>query len=214
MKLFSILFIASILAANVYGQGNDNINAHYLFPEFNTGKILFKDGNIEESRLNYNSLLEEMIFETNGKHLSITNIGSIDTIYIQNRKFIPVGKFFYEVSVNTKVPLLIKQSCRIISPGKPTAYGGTSETTSVGMINNLYQSGMVYDLKLPDDYKITPSISFYLGFKNKYLRIYKAKQVIKCFPGKEKEIKEFIKVNGTDFDNQKDLIDLITFCNK
>lgn len=214
MRLFSILFIAYVLEATVYGQENDNIIAHYLFPEFYTGNILFKTGDIEESKMNYNSLLEEMVFETNGTYLSMTNIGLIDTIYIQNRKFIPVGKVFYEVSLNTKVPLLIKYSCRIIPPGNPTAFGGTSETNSIGMINNLYQSGQVFDLKLPDDFKITPSITFYLGFKNKYLRIYKVKQVLKCFPGKEKEIKEFIKVNDTDLTNQKDMIDLITFCNK
>lgn len=49
-----------------------------------------------------------------------------------------------------KIPLLIKHTCRVIPPGKPTAYGGTSE--------------------------------------NNYIRIYKVKQVIKCFPDKEKEI--------------------------
>jgi subtilase family serine protease len=117
-----------------------------------------------------------MVFETKGKYLALVNVGVIDTVYIQNRKFIPVGKVFYEVPVNMEIPLLIKHTCRVIPPGKPTAYGGTSE--------------------------------------NNFIRIYKVKQVIKFFPNKEKEIKEFIKLNGTDFDNQKDLIDLIIFCNK
>jgi hypothetical protein len=155
-----------------------------------------------------------MIFETKGKYLALANVGVIDTVYIQNRKFIPVDKVFYEVSVNMKIPLLIRHTCRVIPPGKPTAYGGTSETTSVTIINNFFQSGMVYDLKLPDDYEITSSTGFYLKSQNIFIRIYKLKQVIRYFPDKEKEIIEFIKLNGTDFDNQKDLIDLIIFCNK
>jgi hypothetical protein len=215
MKLFPslvIVFVSSVLSA--IAQDNGKTITHYLFPEFFVGKILMKTGKIEESRLNYNSLTEEMIFENRGKSLALANVNAIDTVYIQGRKFIPGGDVFYEVPVNVKIPLLIKHTCRVIPPGKPTAYGGTSETTSVTIINNLFQSGKVYDLKLPDDYKITSSTNFYLKSENNYIRINNVKQVIKCFPDKEKEIKEFIKLNGTDFDNQKDLIDLIIFCNK
>ena len=215
MKWFSSLvieFVSSVISA--IAQDNGKMITHYLFPEFYAGKILMKTGNIEESRLNYNSLTEEMIFEDGGKYLALANVNTIDTVYIHDRKFIPAGKVFYEVSVNMKIPLLIKHTCRVIPPGKPTAYGGTSETTSVTIINNLFQSGRAYDLKLPDDYKITSSTNFYLKLENNYIRINNVKQVIKCFPDKEKEIKEFIELNGTDFDNQKDLIDLIIFCNK
>jgi hypothetical protein len=208
------MFIVYVLVVTANGQENDKFITHYIFPEFYAGKILMKNGKTEESRLNYNSLTEEMIFETKGKYLALANVGVIDTVYIQNRKFIPVDKVFYEVSVNMKIPLLIRHTCRVIPPGKPTAYGGTSETTSVTIINNFFQSGMVYDLKLPDDYEITSSTGFYLKSQNIFIRIYKLKQVIRYFPDKEKEIIEFIKLNGTDFDNQKDLIDLIIFCNK
>lgn len=113
-----------------------------------------------------------------------------------------------------KIPLLIKHTCRVIPPGKPTAYGGTSETTSVTIINNLFQSGRAYDLKLPDNYKISTSAIFYLKSRDNIIRINKVKQVVKCFPEEEKEIKEFVKVNKTNFDNKKDLVDLIIFCNK
>ncbi len=215
MKLFPgfvIVFVLSVLSA--IAQDNGKTITHYLFSEFFAGKILMKTGKIEESRLNYNSLTEEMIFENRGKYLALANVNAIDTVYIQDRKFIPGGNVFYEIPVNIKVPLLIRHTCRVIPPGKPTAYGGTSETTSVTIINNFLQSGRAYNLKLPDDYKITSSTNFYIKLENNYIRINNVKQVIKCFPDKEKEIKEFVKLNGTDFDNQKDLTDLIIFCNK
>ncbi len=214
MKLFSSLFIVFVSVTFAIGQNKDKAITHYLFPEFYTGKVLMKTGNIEESRLNYNSLTEEMIFETKGRYLALANVRLIDTVYIQNRKFIPAGKVFYEVPVNVKMPLLIKHTCSVIPPGKPSAYGGTSETTSVTIINMLFQSGRAYDLKLPDDYKINASTDFYLKAENNYVRINKVKQVIKCFPEKEREIIEFVKLHKTDFDNKEDLIDLIIFCNK
>jgi hypothetical protein len=47
-----------------------------------------------------------MVFETKGKYLALVNVGVMDTVYIQNRKFIPVGKVSYEVTVNMKIRYL------------------------------------------------------------------------------------------------------------
>lgn len=77
-----------------FAQNEKNILSHYLFPEFIQGQVRLKSGTITESRLNYNALTEEMIFENNGKHLAIAKPESIDTIYIQGKKFIPEVKYF------------------------------------------------------------------------------------------------------------------------
>ena len=80
-----------------FAQNEKHILSHYLFPEFIQGEVRLKSGTITGSRLNYNALTEEMIFESNGKYLAIAKPESVDTIYIQGRKFIPEGKIFYEI---------------------------------------------------------------------------------------------------------------------
>lgn len=214
MKLLYSLIVVLVIASSVNGQeGTENIT-QYLFPEFSIGKVLMKSGVIKQIKLNYNSLTEEMIFDTNGRFLALANPEYIDTVYIKDRKFIPSGKMFYEVPVNVKVLLLIKYISRVIPPGNPAAFGGTSETTSSTVVNNLYQSGRAYEMKLPDDFKVTNSVAFYLKTSDNIIWVNNVRQVIKCFPSKEAEIKEFVKKYKTDFDKVEDLIALVVFCNR
>jgi hypothetical protein len=69
-------------------------------------------------------------------------------------------------------------------------------------------------LKLPDDYVITPITEFLLQKGSELVKIYNIKQVIKVFPEKGSQIKEYSKNNKTDFKKQNDVISLIAFCNK
>jgi len=45
---------------------------------------------------------EEMIFIQKGSYMALTDLENIDTVLIQNRKFVPVGKVFYEVVIERK----------------------------------------------------------------------------------------------------------------
>ncbi|HLN22192.1 MAG TPA: hypothetical protein VK213_13950 [Bacteroidales bacterium] len=207
-----LLFLLAVIPA-VNAQENDTVS-HYLFPDFTPGKILLKVGKSKSLPMNYNAATEEMVFVNNGQNLAIANIEDIDTVYIQNRKFIPVGKVFYEVAVTAKTPLLVQYTCSVIPPGKPAGYGTTTETASVEVVNNFFQSRQVYNLKIPGDYRIIPNVVFFLKSNDKYIRITNAKQVANVFPEKENAIKDFVKQNKTDFKDKKELANLIVFCNK
>lgn len=172
-----------------------------------------KTGIDKEVMLNYNSLTEEMIFENNGTRLALANPEYVDTIYISDKKFITAGKTYYEVLEGLRIPLLARHLCSLIPPGKDSGYGGTSETSAIKTTSSVYASGKVYDLKLPDDYKVLPYVEFVLKIDNDYVRIFNANQVIKCFPEKKEAVKEFVKKNKTDFKKEEDVRRLIAFCN-
>jgi hypothetical protein len=209
---FLLLFIPFITAS---GQSENIIaSPHYLLPEFTKGTVMLKSGVPRELKMNYNSITEEMIFEYPGKYLALTNLETIDTVYILNRKFVPLEEKFYEILVNRQIPLLAQYTCSLVAPGKPTGYGGTSETTAVTSVSQLYSKGRAYEMKLPDDYKVIPSTSFFLVKNGALNRISNIRQVIKIFPDKEAEIKEFAKKHKSDFEKPTDMVDLITFCNK
>jgi hypothetical protein len=213
MTLFTILFLVwSTLP--VMSQKEDKVISHYLFPSFSIGNIKLKTGLSKDIMLNYNSLTEEMIFESNGKKLALANPESVDTISIWGKKFIPAGKVFYEILEALPVSLYAHHLCRLTPPGKPSGYGGTSETSSIKSTSTIYLSGGVYEMKLPEDYKIEAYSEFILKKGNEYFKAYNAKQVIKCFPGKKDAIKEFIKMNKTSFKKEEDVRSLIKFCNR
>ena len=213
-KLVFCLAMLSISLQSAFGQTEKSNTLAYLFPEFSSGKILLKAGTSSVRMLNYYLLSEEMIFEYQGKYLAVANMEFVDTIYIQTRRFIPVGKLFYEIPVNMKVPLIIQHACRVIPPGSTGAYGGTSETSSTKEIGRLYGAGQSYEMKLPDDYKVIPTLQFFLLKEGSPVRVANIKQLIKCFPSRETEIRKFVKDHGTKFDKQQDLVDIVTFCNK
>jgi hypothetical protein len=223
-KIFNVSRIAMILSMGtifllfsiytVSGQKSQIVSPHYIFPEFIKGKVLLKAGAPKEVKLNYNIITEEMIFEYPGKYLALTNIETIDTVFILDRKFIPSGKIFHELLVNSRIPLFAKYTCNIIPPGKPSGYGGTSQTSSITVVNQLFSNGRAYEMELPADYVVIPNTE-YLLFKNgNFTRIFNIKQVIKAFPEKGSQIKEYDKKIKTDFKKQDDVINLIAFCNK
>ena len=208
----SIILLFSIYSAS--GQKATVISPHYLLPEFTKGTVFLKEGKPKELKMNYNIITEEMIFEYPGKYLALTNIETIDTVSIMGRKFIPSGKVFLELLVNSRVPLFAKYTCTVTPPGKPSGYGGTSQTSSITVIDQLFSKGRAYEMELPADYTVVPNTEYLMLKNGNFIRIYNIKQVIKAFPDKGSQIKEYNKKRKTDFNKQDDVISLITFCDK
>lgn len=211
-RLFTIILFTAITSFGNMQESPQYIS-HYLFPEFTPGKILLKNGTFKESLLNYNSVTEEMIFDQNGKKLALVGVESIDTIYIKDKKFITDGKVFYELADELPVPLLLLHRCSLIQPGKPTGYGGTSETSAITVTSSIYMSRGIYELKLPEDYKVQPYIEFVIKKNNEFNKVFNINQVIRCFPDKKDAIREYAKKQRTDFGNTEDVKNLIEFCN-
>ncbi len=181
----------------------------YVFNEFNPGTVKMKSGETYNQLLNYNNLTGEMIFVNNGKYMAIASPENVDTIYINERKFIPLNNKFYEMLLNTDEPLLLEFTYKINEPGASTGYGGTSTTAASTPLNSLISSGGAYDLKLPDDFKVIPGYTYWIMKDGKLEKFSSAKQLIKIFPGKKNVINDFEKKSNSNFSNKKDIILLI-----
>lgn len=183
--------------------------SHYVFDSFRPGRVDVKSGEAYNQALNYNIITGEMIFDANGKYLAIKKPEDVDTIYIDDRKFIPVNKKFYEVLANTKAPLLIEYTCTINEPGASTGYGTTTTTTATTSLKSLISSGGAYDLKLPDDFKVIPGYTYWIVKDGKYQKANNAKQIAKIFPEKKSLIDDVEKKKNTSFSKKDDVIALV-----
>ncbi len=213
-----ILYLAfCLLQANLLSAQNEPGVAlsHYVFPEFMDGMVKKKSGAENKALLNYNSITQEMIFDKDNQKYALSEIKTIDTVYIGKTKFIPVDSIFYEVvSTNTPFNLYVQHKCEIHQPAKDAGYGTTTQTSAVTSLSSNYNrtaSGFnsLYNLQLPSDFKILPYAEFWLKKGNGYIRASTAKQLQKVFPTKEVEIKAYIKTYKPDFKKQKDLVALI-----
>ena len=185
--------------------------SHYIFPEFVKGTVLMKSAVKNPTMLNYNSLTEEMIFDTDGKKLAITKLEYIDTVYIEDRKFFPLQDKFVELIYRNKFELYAEHKCTVIDPGKPAAYGGTSQTSSTTSYSSLIAGGLVYQLKLPDGYTTKPYTNYWLKKDGKMSLFISLRQLSKLFDDKSDRYKKYVKEHKVVYDKQESLVDLIKY---
>jgi len=192
-----------------YSQSQSISISHYLFKDFIKGKVLLKTGLVEEYLLNFNTLNEQVIFQRNGVNLEISLPETVDTVYILDKKFIAVDKVFYQIAVTYPVEFYVQHKSTLLPPGKPTGYGGTTQTGAVTTVSTLIGKGQVNNLKLPDDYTVSPYKKYWIKKDKIFYSANSAKQIGKIFPEKEEAIKQFAKKNKTDFKKPEEVEKLI-----
>lgn len=207
----SVFYLFGSLAAQPEEPAGKEL-FHYVFPVFTEGTVKMKSGEMHKATLNYNTITEEMIFDQAGQKMALDQIETIDTVYIENKKFVPAGEVFYEMATNTPVALFIQHKSDVIPPGSNTGFG-TSQTSAITNISTIKNSGSLYQLKLPDDFQLVSKTIYWLKKNNNYYVIKNTKDVQDRFPEKAGAIKDFAKANKISFKNEDDVVKLIRFSN-
>lgn len=213
MKRILVFSLFSLIMFPLWSQGRGIELSHYIFPEFTKGTVLMKSGQQHQALLNYNTLSEEMIFEDKGRKLAISKEEKekVDTIYIEGRKFFVLNGRFVELIYRSMYELYAEHRCDVKYPGKPAGYGGTSETSSVSTYSGVYSGGILYELKLPDDYKIKPYIIYWLKKDGEISKFVNLKQLNNTFSDRKDRIKEYLSSNKTDYNDMESMIRLIRY---
>ncbi len=208
-----IITIFLFIGTALYAQQTVQLS-HYVFPEFKQGIVLMKNGQQNKTLLNYNSLSEEVVFNNNGTVLALGNeiLLQVDTVFMDDKKFVWLKKGFKEILQNSgDKQLFAEHKCRIIPPAKPAAYGGTSQTSSSQSYSSILSGGRVYELKLPDDYKIIPSITYWIKSGDDLKSFSNLNQLRKIYKDKRTQIKEYTDNQKVDFEDVGSIVDFIEF---
>jgi len=184
----------------------------FLFPEFSRGKVSMKTGGDIDLVLNYNIISEKIVFVQNGKILGLGKPGSVDTVYIQDKKLVPVGKAFFAVLAGSPVSLLIQYKGLIRQPPKMDSYGRASEASSTTSINSMKVGNEFYTLT-DQDIIINKEIVYWIRINDSIQSFRDANQLIKIFPDFKNEIRSYIRQNKTKFGNSDDILKLTIYCN-
>ena len=211
MKTIIFILLFSFSFNSGYSQRGIKEITHYLFPEFTNGTVVMKTGLRNDMLLNYNSLTEEMLFIRNGKTLAMTSLEKIDTVFIENRIFIPMKKKFVEVVYHNHFDLYALHKAKVIDPGKPSAYGGTSYTAAITPISSYASGGQTYDLKVPEGSETQPEIEYWLKQDGKTTMFLSINQLSKLYKGKKSQFKQYVKVNRVKYEDQDSLVDLLKY---
>jgi len=204
-----IVLLCCMVCMRVHAQEAVALS-HYVFPAFSKGKVQQKNGSTDDAMLNYNVLSKEMVFESAPAHyLALANPEKADTVFILDRKFVPVSNEFYELLATSAWPLFVQYNCTIKEPGNDIGYGMSSVTTASPAVKSLIQSGGAYSLKLPDGFQVVVTDVFWIFKDGKFQKVNSIKQLIAAAPDKKEKINELAKKNNSSFTKRQDVIDLI-----
>jgi len=215
MKRTLAIILLIILVILVKAQTKPDGSApQFLFPEFSSGKVRLKNGNIQALELNYNTVSEKMVYKKDANLYDVVNTEIIDTVFIKESKFVFVGQVFYEVILTGPVSLYIQYQGKLIPPGAVAGYGGTSQVSNTKNLTSVNLSMGYYNLKLPDDYTVKLDQIFWIKIDGNMVSYSTERQFLKTFPDKAAELKEFIKKQKIKFDRPADQILLVERCNE
>jgi hypothetical protein len=184
----------------------------FLLPEFTKGKILMKGGSGYDIILNYNLVFEKVVIIQEKKISDLSNPGSVDTIYLLNRKFIPAGPVFYEVLAKDPFVLFLQHRSKVSLPPRMDSYGkipetGASDAKKILLIGD--KSNITSDQELifnKDDV-------YWVQVDNSMQSFRDASEFYKIFPDRKSELKQFIRQNKIKFENPDDIQKLMIYCN-
>lgn len=198
----------------LYGQKvNEKLLPQFLYTDFNTSQIKMKSGQVYASLMNYNIVTEKMIFIKDDQYYTLTNPELVDTVYLNGNIFIPVGKVYYEILFAGTISLFAQYKGELVAPGKPAAYGGTSQVSSSEYSSTITLSGREYNLPLPPNYTLEKTTVFWIRKESAWFDFATEKQFLKIFPATSTRLKWFIKENHLKIDNPGHLKKLVDYCN-
>jgi len=210
-----ILFGLLCLCMNLSAQDNSDITlSQYLFPTFDSCRVKMKSGSVSTAIANYNTITGKMVFMKENEPYNMTVTSFVDTVTIAGRKFVPGKDAFYEVLVNAPVSLFIQHKSTLEHLGAPSGYGGRSQTTAIDRVNVLTDGDHFYNLKIPDEYKVSPSPVFWISKDHQMFSFVSKRQLLKIFPDHKDALEQFIKQNRLKTDDPEDMIKVVDYCNE
>ncbi|MCX6333264.1 MAG: hypothetical protein NT092_03070 [Bacteroidia bacterium] len=210
-----VLLISSSIPGNELNCQEENLNPlpQYLFPSFAKGVIHMKDGRELAAVLNYNMVDQEMVFQQGKYYMVLDKPEEIYSILLQNRRFEYVEKVFYEVVSEGTVTLYIQHKSKYAPVGNTGAYGTKSQTSATINVTTVQGGNQVRFLDVPDNVTISPATVYWAKINGEMEKFTSEKQLLKLFPERETELKEFIKSTGADIKTREGLMQVGNFLN-
>ncbi len=214
-RIFTVTLFFLIPFLNYAQSANDTSirRQSMVFDQFIDGKVLLKSGALSEAPLNYLSTDQSILFKKEDVMYTLTDLNSIDTIYISGRKFVPFNNIVYEVVSNIgKVALLVSYKSRL-KPLIATVDHTGSSKQSINVVSNT-----VSDVYLTRMYKGNYAVEivkhYWLKNYTKVNKAYRLKDFLNTFKeSSHQAISNFEKANHINYSVESDMIKLLNFCN-
>jgi len=224
LPLFIIFWFASL---GVFAQASETVRVKsgeqlsasdkYLYPQFTTGTVLYRDGRTVSAKLNFNLLLREMQFLNTprledtlaiSQEYTIRHVKINDDIFIHDQK----AGFLKVLGDYGKVRLVTAQSLQVGNVDKEGGYGQSSGVSSIKAISNLPNANSsITPLSMKGDVMYSHRASYFLADEGGVTYPANRKTVLKLYPKHKNVIDDYLKENTVQFSREGDLKKLLEF---
>lgn len=214
-----IFFLAIVLLWGSFYTLMAQDHTILLFEKFINGKIHFKNHSVTTASLNYDAGHGKMLYLQNGELMEITNSFMIDSISFGERQFIPFGDNYAEVIRTGHGKIYVNWILRDVNVGSKGAYGlpthGKVENLKnydFGLNTTTYTAYDKQDVKSLDMFRRKNANRYLIDWNGELKEVKNVKQLIRLFPDKEADIRQFISDTKADMKVPYDAIELLKFC--
>lgn len=218
--LLPVLFVCTTVFSQaterIYIKGGsarwEELNkAVYLYPEFVSGLIEMKNGARFTRPLNYNRILTTIEFiDENKDTLALADESSVSQIIIGDDVFLFTPACLKSVTKG-KVKLYVHERMKVGDIQKVGAFGIPNSGSSIENIEQIQTSQRNYDLDVNETI-ILSKATYYMVETDKHEFVQaNRKNILKAAPGKEDQIKEYLKTNNVNFNKKDDVVDLVNY---
>lgn len=214
MKIYLLTVIAILIGFIGHSQTKSIQSQHYILSSFSQGSILLKDGTKQTGILNFNALSKNFALKKDNEIVGLSQsvINNIDTVYVANRKFFRKDNTFYEFLLKSNIELYVEYTCDLSTATEGrNGYGSSSQTASTTTLISIENQGNLYALELPEIYKATLDINYWLNKDNILTKLKTVNQLKRVYTSRKKEIKAYRKTNIVDFKNPLSMLKLVKY---
>lgn len=207
IRILLLWVIASLSFQNVWAQKRRLM----LFDKYTKGTVLMKNRAKTNAELNFDAANNNMMFKQNGEEMILTGVNQIDTVYIGDRKFIPIKKIYLEAIPTKHGDICVYWNLKNVYKGKKGAFGMTTQAKVESINTAEFQYG-VYEKQYVDVYELSNNNEYYLFKDEKPVVVKDERSLLKQFPAQQKKIKDYIKEQKIDFAKVDEVIKLLEYC--
>lgn len=208
--ILSFLFSFTAQSAEITGA--------FIFPDYQKGKVYFKNAKIVESQLNYQTILKQMLFKRNSEVLALGLLQSIDSVVISGRTFVNYsGEEFFEKVALDKEAVYVQFNAMLVTTGKEAGYGGYSQVSNTKSISSLSSTdgGQTMSMtQLSNNEKLKAKTHYFFWIKrdNKFIKASSQGQIIKAFSKHKQVLQAYFSTHKVDFESLADIKALLNYC--
>jgi len=211
--------VTSLLAQNTFSiNSKENVQKAlkeqkmYKYPTFSPGVAVFNDGSKAKALMNYNRLIDEVMFiEPKGDTLAINGQESIKYVVIGKDSIYYSNGYLQLVNGSISPKLLIKDVIVVSDKHKIGAYNIPNATTRVESYKKLGNGRPNDNITIDENTVFSRRHQFY--FLDNSSKIYPAteKSIVKLFKGQESKVKKYLKENRPNLKEANEITAMINY---